>query len=379
MTASAPPRAVLLTGATGSLGGRICADLASQTDVIVHCLVRAKGGSTAADRLRVRLDHPDLQPVPDERLVTVPADILQPDLGLTPGRLDELAQTIEGIFHCAAKVHLAKPYEELEAANVGGTRALIALAERRHALTARPVPFHYISTLGAFVNSRAVGIEALDETATPTRQTAGRMGYPQTKAAAEEVLRAAAARGRISLTVYRPGLLLADSHSGNTSQSDLLLPLLTACAALGTCPSEAMYGPAEAADVVSRSIVRLSLRDDAPGRAFHLVRPDSVRVLDAVDAMTRAGHRLTILPPDVWWRQVQEHSSKGLPLPLARMSEFGRFLIAHDTEHQVPWMRSEATWSALTDGWPEPDPLDSAYFDRMITALHAAGTLPAPA
>ncbi len=255
---------------------------------------------------------------------------------------------------------------------------MIALAERRHALTGNPMPFHYISTLGAFINARAAGIDAPDETTTPTRQTAGGIGYPQTKAAAESVLRAAAERGTINLTVYRPGMVLADSRSGNTSPSDMLLPMLTACAELGTRPTEAGYGPIEAADVVSRSIVRLSLRNDAPGRTFHLVRPEPVRVLDAVDAMTRAGHRLTTVPPDTWWRQVQEHNSTGRPLPLARMSEFARFLIAHDAEHQAPWMRSESTWSALTDDWPEPPPLDSAYFDRMIAALHSAGTLPKP-
>ena len=52
---AAPPRTMLLTGATGFLGAFVLAELLAQTDAHIHCLVRAPTAATACVASRTRL------------------------------------------------------------------------------------------------------------------------------------------------------------------------------------------------------------------------------------------------------------------------------------------------------------------------------------
>ncbi|MBE7213191.1 MAG: NAD(P)-dependent oxidoreductase, partial [Gluconacetobacter diazotrophicus] len=93
---------VLVTGATGFLGGAICADLraAGGWDVTATGRNPEKGKQVTAERF-------------------VPADLA------APGAADALARGHEAVVHCAA---LASPWgrrEEFERANVAATAALL--------------------------------------------------------------------------------------------------------------------------------------------------------------------------------------------------------------------------------------------------------------
>jgi len=55
------------------------------------------------------------------RAIAVAGDLEAERFGMAPEDFDDLAQTIDGVMHCAAIVHWLKSYTDLRAANVQGT------------------------------------------------------------------------------------------------------------------------------------------------------------------------------------------------------------------------------------------------------------------
>jgi probable F420-dependent oxidoreductase len=369
------PRSVLLTGSTGSLGGHLCADLLTHTAATVYCLVRAPDPASARHRLTTRLGELDDRPQTGERLVVVPGDLEQPGLGLTTRAYDALAETVDVVIHCAAGVNLAAPYDKLAPINVGGTTAMIGFADRATELTGRAPRFHLVSTLGTLIGARQAGWDEVDENTAPSMATAGHLGYPRSKTAAEIVARTAAERG-LPVTVTRPGLVTGHSRTGRTFDSDLLVPLLRAAVAMGSAPTGNGAVPADMVDVVARAIVTLACRTDTAGRAFHLVRPGWLLLADVFDALRRAGHRLGPVEPDTWWAMVDEHATDPMVLPMAALAEVGRYMLAADRRHQPPRIRSDTTWAVLAESGVLAPPLGPAFLDRFVTGLTDTGVLP---
>ncbi len=363
-------RSVLLTGATGSLGSRLCEELLRRTSATVYCLVRAADEAAAAARMR-RFPF-----AASERLVVVAGDVLSPGFGLGGRTWDALADTVGTIIHCAATVNLQAPYELLAPTNVEGTRAMARLAARSTELTGRTCDFHFVSTLGVFINLGNQDVGGVDESVIPTHDSAGDLGYPTTKVVAERELRAAAERGELRLTVHRPGLITGDWQTGRTSDSDLLVPALQACLELESAPDDAADTPADTVDTVARSIVELACRPAALGGTYHLVRPEPLPLMRAIEALRRRGHRLEPTPRAAWWQAVQERSARSEDLKLAMMSEVSRYMF--NVGRRPPRILSDATWATLTAAGVPAPPLDDGFFDRLVAFLEEDGTLKAP-
>lgn len=375
------PRAVLLTGATGSLGSELAAELLARTPATVYCLVRGTDPEQAAARLRQRLLPLTQGPYPAERIVALRGDLTAPGLGLSDRDRDALAATVDTIHHCGASVHLAAPYDELAPGNVQGTRALIAFAQQCAETAGRPVGFVHVSTLATVfpvpLHEQRGKQGHLNESTPPGCETLAHLGYPRSKIEAEQAVRAAHGSGP-AVTVMRPGLVHCHSQTGRTSDSDLLVPLLRAAVALGALPTGAAEMPAAAVDTVARGIVELSLRADAPGSTYHLVHTAPLPLADVFAALPRAGYRLEYAPVAQWWQRVEDHAADPEVLPLSCLGEVGRYIVGTAPSYASVPVRSDATWQALTEcGMPEP-PLDHEQFDRLVAGLVADGTLPPP-
>ncbi|WP_411107231.1 SDR family oxidoreductase [Streptomyces sp. cmx-4-9] len=371
------PRAVLLTGATGSLGGELALALLTHTRATVYCLVRAADQSHATDRLRTRMLPLTGHPYPAHRLIAVRGNLLAPDLGLTDRDHTELSTVIDTVHHCGASVHLTGPYRKLAPANVGGTRSLITFARHIARSSGQRVHFIHISTLATIVPTPIPSALRLDEATPPCHQVLPDLGYPRSKAEAEEAARDAHGNG-LETTVMRPGVIYGHSGTGRTSDADLLVPLLRAAVALGTMPTGAGAVPADAVDTVARAIVELSRYPTAPGHTFHLVRRTQLPLTDVFAALPRAGYHLRTLPVEQWWQSVQEHLDDPQVAPLAGLGDMAAYLLAAGPRYQHPPVHSDATWTALAHcGMPE-QPLDPNTFDRLVDWLINDGALPPP-
>ncbi|MFE2104587.1 thioester reductase domain-containing protein [Kitasatospora sp. NPDC059463] len=354
--------AIVLSGATGSLGGHLAAALLDLPHSVIHCLVRAKDPAAADRRLRARMaevgtDDP-------ARLVAVPANLEAPRLGLAPQAWSRLTDEVTEVFHCAASVHLTAPYQQLAPANVGGTRELLELATAVGERRGTAVRFHYVSTLAVFLDAIRAGIDVVDESTRPSMDTAGELGYPRSKVAAERAVRRAADNGVVG-TIYRPGLVTGHSVTGDTSTSDLLMPVLRAAVAIGCAPDDAEAVPGEAVDLVARHITRLSV--DARGdEAYHLVRPRPVSLMHGIEALRRAGYRLEEVPRDTWWELAAQRREDPEVAPLIHLGAIGRRMLGLEPAYPPPPVHSDHTYDTLRRSFPEPVALDESFFDRLV-------------
>jgi long-chain acyl-CoA synthetase len=204
---------LLLTGATGFLGGELLVRLLEQTDRDVITLIRADDDAAA----EARLDDTLAMLLPAEardrvrpRVRAVAAHLDQPGMGLREYRRDALASEIDAVVHCAACVEFTLPLDEARAINVAGTKAMLDLAERAPALDR----FVHVST--AYVAGDRPGpyLEDEGDVGQRTRNT-----YEQTKLEAE---RHVLERGLPATSILRPSIVVGDSRTGWTSAFNVI-------------------------------------------------------------------------------------------------------------------------------------------------------------
>ncbi len=102
---------ILLTGATGFLGGQVLAQAARDLPEgeVIYCLVRDKNRG-ARDRLdEVAVTHG----IASDRYVMVPGTLDAPDFGLDASPINALAASVTQVIHCAAMVNLAIGRKEM--------------------------------------------------------------------------------------------------------------------------------------------------------------------------------------------------------------------------------------------------------------------------
>jgi thioester reductase-like protein len=93
---------VVLTGATGSLGAQLLAQLLADSSVKkIYALVRAKDDAEAVKRVGASLEERGLSGIEDPRVVPLAADLAREQLGLTPSDYDEIVSEATIVLHNA--------------------------------------------------------------------------------------------------------------------------------------------------------------------------------------------------------------------------------------------------------------------------------------
>ena len=263
------PRHVLITGATGYIGAFMLEQLVRKTDAVVHCLVRGESQAAAAEKLEGALAGfgiwtEELRP----RLRVVAGDLGQPGLGLADDVLDELAGTIDAIYHSGALVNFTFPYEALRAANVSGTHELIKLACR-----GKVKGFHHISTMDVFVGTHAE--RPWLEQDPGDRPALLPTGYPRSKWIAEKMVALARDRG-LPACIYRPWVVIGHSTAGTAHRTDYMFVALKGYLELGFLPRVTEVLNAVTVDYFAEAAVHLSLREDSFGKYFNIGNLEAV-------------------------------------------------------------------------------------------------------
>ncbi|WP_306338158.1 type I polyketide synthase [Streptomyces sp. KL118A] len=285
---------LVVTGATGFLGAFLLRELLDRTAATLHCLVLAADADEGAAQLRetmrrYRLRDDDVS----GRLIAVPGDPTEPQLGLTEADFDTLARTADGIFHCAAVAEEPQGSGTSTPAYTTGTEEVLRLAARH-----RTVPVHHISTLDVFARPGPDG-QPLAETSPTGPFSSLSPGHEQGLWEAEELVGLARERG-LPVSVYRLSRLSGDRESGACRADDLLWRVVKGCVQAGAAPSTELTSDIVPVDHAAAAVAALACRGQSPGGTFHLSEPERVPFAAVVAALTARGYALAELPPGLW-------------------------------------------------------------------------------
>lgn len=287
----AVPRTVLLTGATGFLGGHMLLDLLRHSDAHVYCLVRATDEEEGQRRLGAALRSFAL-PWSGEirrRLTVLPGDIRRPRLGLTDERWEVLAEELDSIVSVAAAVDFLRGYPSLRQSNVIGPLTLAELAA-----AGRPKPLHHISSIAVF---NEIGIASMGEDDPVAHIDALVAGYDQSKWAAEAALRRAREHGLV-VTLLRPGGIGGHTRTGASNPRDLSSGMMAVFSRFRTVPAFS-YLNAAPVDWVSRVAVAAICEPAAWGYNYNLTGTPS-SLTDVVHDMKFSGMNVRVQDWDEW-------------------------------------------------------------------------------
>ena len=357
---------LLLTGATGFLGGEVLARLLERDEGPVCVLVRASDDTRARRRVDETIASLMGSAEPwSERTVAVAADFEQPALGLDVARHDWLAERVDRIVHCAASVSFTLGLEESRAINVEGTRRLLDLAELCSRRGDGLDCFTHVSTCYvAGTTAGTFGELELD------RGQGFRNAYERSKFEAELLVRERA--GSLPLQVVRPSIVVGDSRTGWTPAFNVLYQPLRAFArgAYPALPAR-RSAPVDVVpvDYVADAIVALAGR---PGGTYHLSGGEnatSVAEIVELASAHLAQRPPPTLPPWLYRRAIHpllvRSGSKSRRRALRRSEVFFPYF-SLDVRYDAAAART-----ALAPLGIDPPPLGD-YFDRLMGYALAA-------
>jgi NAD(P)-dependent dehydrogenase (short-subunit alcohol dehydrogenase family) len=189
-----------VTGATGFIGRNLVSRLL-QREGTVYALVRA-GSRGRLEELRTSWG------ADGARVVPIAGDLAQPGLGISEEDLVTLRGSVDHFFHLAAIYDMTADAETQEVANVEGTRYAVELAGAIDAGC-----FHQISSIAAAGLYRGEWREDMFDEA----EKLDTHPYYRTKHESERVVRQESTR---PWRVYRPGIVVGDSRTGEIDKVD---------------------------------------------------------------------------------------------------------------------------------------------------------------
>lgn len=247
----------VVTGGTGFIGRRVVSRLLqTRPDAQVWVLVRRRSLGRF-ERLAAGWG---------ERAKPLVGEL--PQLELSDETLAELGR-VDHVVHCAAIYDITVGEAEQRAANVEGTRAVIALARRLDAT------LHHVSSIavaGDFAGEYTEDdFDVGQQLPTP---------YHRTKFEAELLVRSAPG---LRYRIYRPAVVVGDSRTGEMDKIDgpyYFFGILSALARLPKLTPILLPDTGRTnivpVDYVVDALVALLHTADADGRAFHLTAPKSI-------------------------------------------------------------------------------------------------------
>jgi thioester reductase-like protein len=359
--------AYFVTGATGFIGSRLVERLLDKRQGKIYVLVR-EASKPRLDDLIERWSVVGGSSTAS-RIVPVVGDLRRPLLGVEKEQVAELRGKVTHFFHLAAVYDMTAPAERNTAVNVGGTTHAVELAR---AIDAKHL--HHVSSIAVAGTYRGVFEEDMFDEGQRLPSP-----YHRTKFESERIVRE---QPYIPWRVYRPGIVVGDSQTGEMEKVDgpyyffkaiqrmrHLLPEWVPLVGL-----DLGYTNVVPVDWVAGALEHIAHEPDLDGRAFSLTDPRPQRVDELINELALAAHaprfalsvdkrlidplpkwplRLTAqIPP---WRQLRNLALRELGIPpevLANMELVPRF----DTR--------EATAALAGSPLEQPPPLQE-YVARL--------------
>lgn len=189
---------ILITGGTGFIGKKVVRLLEKEVEKI-YLLVRKQSIEKAREAF------PD-----SPKIHIIEGDILRNDVVSRVEDVDLLSEEVDHVLHLAAKYDLTMEVLEAYTHNVIGVQNTLTLCRKLENLKY----FHHISTyaVNGARGGRILEQELADNTAFPDH-------YSKSKKQGEHLVRTMELPG-VKKRIYRPGIVIGDSHTGEIEKID---------------------------------------------------------------------------------------------------------------------------------------------------------------
>lgn len=294
---------LFITGATGFLGSELIAHLVSNFDKI-YLLVRKESLSKAKERYA------------DYSCVSfLTGDLTNPDL--IEDRFNDLLDEIDSILHMGAYYDLEGSHSECFMQNIQGTMNVLFFASQCTNLKT----FHYVSTVA--ISGNFQGKFSEDDFFHDYDIT---NSYARTKWEAERLVRTW--KGEAKVRIYRPGIVIGNSKTGDFSKVDgpyyfwkalsnvkVLSPLIEKMPFLPLPINDAATLPIITVDRVASLISKgLILECEEEFLCFHLVDSKGPNILNLIET-SLAEFEINVKVKAVKGHAIFDKSFKLLGLP----------------------------------------------------------------
>jgi nucleoside-diphosphate-sugar epimerase len=357
-----PASRVLLTGATGLIGGEILRRLDGQC-AHVWSLVRPRDGSGPAERLAARYLRSGWPFGVGPNVEAVAGDVAAPDWGLAAADRDRIVAECDVIIHNAADTSFAA-HRDTGKTNIDSVERLIALARS----FAKPPMIVY---MGTATNVGRVTNAVLPEEAGCQVDGDHFNEYTRSKAVAESMLRDSG----LPVLTLRPSIVLGAGLPDPGFAKQILW-----CVPLTRCFRGLPIDPVARLDLVDVAFVAdaaLALAR-SPRRRFdcyHLSAGTgnavSVgRLRQVVDDMYRRKKPLTLIPPDEWTR---EHLRQYVRTPLQKR-------VFRSLRHYLPFLNMDVVYddtrlqTDLAEATPPVRPAEE-YLPELVQLIRPRAAL----
>jgi len=279
--------AVLMTGFPGFLGSALLPGiLAKREGATAICIVQARHTDTAkAKPAEIEAAHPHTV----DRVQLVEGDITVRGLGLSDSvPVDDVTE----VWHLAAVYDLSVPEDIAKLVNIVGTDNVLQFCRERSNFRR----LQYVST--CYVSGAYDG-EFTEEMLEEGQEFQNY--YESTKYEAERLVRAAIAEG-LPATIYRPGIVVGDSRTGETQKYDgpyFVAAYMKRLPGATFLPSvdKTVMASLVPRDYVIAAMDALSVLDRSEGKTYQLTDPDPPSAREVAEIFGKhLGRRLVWLP-----------------------------------------------------------------------------------
>ncbi|HJV72996.1 MAG TPA: SDR family oxidoreductase [Noviherbaspirillum sp.] len=271
-----------VTGATGFIGKRLVKKLLARKGSVVYFLIREE----SKDKVPAILEY---WGATKSRAIPVYGDLGAPRLGVSKDETRALAKNIDHFFHLAAIYDLKADAEEQMAINIEGTRNTVAFANAIGVGC-----FHHVSSIAAAGLFEGIFREDMFDEAENLEHP-----YFASKHESERIVRNEC---KGAFRVYRPGMVIGDSRTGEMDKIDgpyyffkliqrirqILPPWMPT---IGVEGGRINIVPV---DYVVNAMDYIAHQPGMDGRCYHLTDPEPMRVGDVLNTFARAAHAPTM-------------------------------------------------------------------------------------
>jgi thioester reductase-like protein len=311
-----PVRRILLTGATGLVGGAVLEVLEqlaeSASPVDVHCIVRAADAAAAAKRMSQVLPR---QPSENFSVHAYAGMVGRHRFGMSEVDWERLLDSgpFSGVLHLAGRADSSENYSELREANVSSVLEAANFALRVNARSSFAPPRLVIASTTDVLRGATskVGSKHREELLSGTSADWADGGYAKTKSVAEVLANRISGDtgGVLPVTIARLGLVGSHRGDGRCSPKSFEVLLAQALKQFGAPSTGGLFPHLVPCDVAATSLALMAIDRPLPTgtEVFHIVNPSPPQSLEGV--AQALGGPSPSRPAWEWLKQLREDPS----------------------------------------------------------------------